>query len=119
LNDPESLTRRHLPIRRHAISEPVMKAYLVLDLTIHDFAGFAPYIAAIPGFIEKHGGRYIVQGVEPTIIEGDWRPDRVVVIEFPSRQDAEAFLGDPDAQALFKVRHGTTTSKLVLVEGCF
>lgn len=96
-----------------------MKAYLVLDLTIHDFHGFAPYIAAIPAFIQKHGGRYIVQGVEPTVMEGDWSPQRVVILEFPSREDAKAFLADPDAQPLFAVRHRTTNSRLILVDGCF
>jgi uncharacterized protein (DUF1330 family) len=95
-----------------------MKAYLVLDFSVQDWRGFRPYISAIPAFIEKHGGRYIVRGVEPTIMEGDWTPDLMVILEFPSRQNAEAFLGDPDAQALFDVRHRTTTSKLVLVEGC-
>jgi uncharacterized protein (DUF1330 family) len=95
-----------------------MKAYLVLDLTIHDLAGFRPYIASIPAFINKHAGKYIVQGVQPTIVEGDWRPERVVVIEFPARENAEAFLSDSDCQDLFRVRHETTTSKLVLVDGC-
>jgi uncharacterized protein (DUF1330 family) len=95
-----------------------MKAYLVLDFTVHDLAGFLPYVEAIPAFIEKHGGRYIVRGVEPTVMEGDWRPQRVVVLEFPARENAEAFLGDPDCQALFRVRHTTTTSKLILVDGC-
>ena len=95
-----------------------MKAYLVLDLTIHDLAGFRPYIAAIPAFIEKHGGRYIVQGVQPTIVEGDWKPDRLVVIEFPARTSAEAFLRDPECQDLFRIRHATTTSRLVLADGC-
>ena len=95
-----------------------MKAYLVLDLTVHDLAGFRPYVAAIPGFIEKHAGKYIVRGVEPTTIEGDWRPERVVVIEFPARENAEAFLSDPECQDLFRVRHATTTSRLVLVDGC-
>ena len=42
----------------------------------------------------------------------------MVIIEFPGREKAEAFLGDPQIQDLFKVRHATTTSKLVLVEGC-
>jgi uncharacterized protein (DUF1330 family) len=42
----------------------------------------------------------------------------MVIIEFPERQNAEAFLSDPDIQDLFKVRHDTTTSKLVLVDGC-
>jgi uncharacterized protein (DUF1330 family) len=39
-----------------------MKAYLVLDLSVKDFGGFKKYIAEIPAFIEKHSGKYIVQG---------------------------------------------------------
>ena len=42
----------------------------------------------------------------------------MVIIEFPDRSKAEAFLSDPSIQDLFKVRHQTTTSKLVLVDGC-
>lgn len=95
-----------------------MKAYLVLDLAVNDFGGFKKYIAEIPAFIAKHFGKYIVQGVEPTLIEGDWKPERVVIIEFPGRAQAEAFLGDPDIQYLFAIRHATTTSRLVLVDGC-
>jgi uncharacterized protein (DUF1330 family) len=95
-----------------------MKAYLVLDLAINDFAGFSGYIAAIPAHIAKHDGQYIVQGVEPTCIEGDWKPQRMVIIEFPERSNAEAFLSDPTIQGLFRVRHETTTSRLVLVDGC-
>ncbi|MGH6966252.1 MAG: DUF1330 domain-containing protein [Phenylobacterium sp.] len=95
-----------------------MKAYLVLDFSIGDLRGFLPYVDAIPAFIEKHGGRYVVRGVEQTIMEGDWTPERMVILEFPSSENAKAFLDDPDAQALFQVRHRTTNSKLVLVEGC-
>ena len=95
-----------------------MKAYLVLDLSVNDFAGFRKYIAEIPAFIAKHSGKYIVQGVQPTVIEGDWKPERLVIIEFPERKNAEAFLGDPEIQNLFKVRHDTTTSKLLLADGC-
>jgi uncharacterized protein (DUF1330 family) len=95
-----------------------MKAYLVLDLSVNDFGGFRKYIAEIPAFIAKHSGKYLVQGVQPTIIEGDWKPERIVIIEFPERENAEAFLGDPEIQDLFKLRHDTTTSKLVLADGC-
>ena len=95
-----------------------MKAYLVLDLSVNDFGGFRKYIAEIPEFIVKHSGRYLVQGVQPTTIEGDWKPERMVIIEFPQRENAEAFLGDPEVQDLFKVRHDTTTSRLVLADGC-
>ncbi|WP_315743024.1 MULTISPECIES: DUF1330 domain-containing protein [unclassified Bradyrhizobium] len=95
-----------------------MKAYLVLDLAVHDFASFKEYIDNIPAFIAKHGGRYIVQGAVPSPIEGDWKPERMVILEFPSRQNARDFLGDPDVQSLFAIRHRTTTSNLVLVDGC-
>lgn len=90
----------------------------MLDFDVHDLPGFMPYVAAIPAHIARHGGRYIVQGAVPTPMEGDWRPPRLVILEFPARANAEAFLGDPDIQDLFKVRHETTTSRLVLVDGC-
>lgn len=51
-------------------------------------------------------------------MEGDWTPALMVILEFPARENAEAFLADPEAQALFAFRHKTTKSRLVLVEGC-
>lgn len=95
-----------------------MKAYLVLDFKIHGFSAFKRYIDNVPAFIAKHGGRYLVQGAEPTPLEGDWRPERMVVLEFPARQNATDFLNDPDFQDLLAVRHRTTASRLVLVDGC-
>lgn len=94
-----------------------MAAYLVLDFQVTDLRGFMPYAEAIPAFIAKHGGRYIVRGVEPAVMEGDWKPERMVILEFPSSDHARAFLSDPEAQDLFAIRHRTTVSKLVLVEG--
>ena len=95
-----------------------MKAYLVLDFAIRDLEGFRPYIESVPAFIERHSGRYIVRGAEPKNVEGSWSPERMVILEFPSRQNAEQFLGDPEFQELAKIRHRTTNSQLVLVDGC-
>jgi uncharacterized protein (DUF1330 family) len=94
-----------------------MTAYLVLDLMVNDLADFLPYVRAIPAFIAKHGGRYASKGADPVVMEGDWSPERLVILEFPSRDHAQAFLADPDAQHLFARRHRATTSRLVLVEG--
>ena len=95
-----------------------MKGYLVLDLKISDLNGFMECVRKIPEFIKKHGGRYIVQGVVPESIEGNWFPERLVILEFPSTNKAKEFLADPEAQSLFSLRHTTTDSQLVLAEGC-
>lgn len=95
-----------------------MKGYLVLDLSITDLEGFLGYAENIPKFIEKHGGKYLVQGVVPEKMEGTWLPDRLVILEFPSTQHAKDFLADPMAQDLFNLRKETTNSQLILAEGC-
>jgi uncharacterized protein (DUF1330 family) len=70
----------------------------VLDLSVNDFGGFRRYIAEIPAFIARHSGKYIVQGVQPTIIEGDWKPERVVIIEFPERAKQKNFWVTPTSK---------------------
>ncbi len=95
-----------------------MKAYFILDITVRDYKRFKKYIDEIPTIIARHSGKYIVQGVEPVVLEGEWRHERLVVIEFPDRTNAEALLNDPDAQQLFKLRHNTTTGRMLLADGC-
>lgn len=95
-----------------------MTAYLVLDFTVLDMGAFFEYIEAVPAFIAKHDGRYVVQGAEPEVMEGDWSPERLVILEFPVKKNARAFLDDPDFQDLIAVRKANTISKLILVEGC-
>ena len=53
-----------------------MTAYLIADITITDPEGFKEYQQAVPAIVEKHGGRYIVRGGDPEVLEGDWNPSR-------------------------------------------
>lgn len=93
------------------------RAFLVLDFAITDLRRFLRYADEIPAQIARHGGRYIVKGAAPTPIEGDWTPAHMVILESPARANAEAFLADPDSQALFKIRHQATASRLAMVDG--
>ena len=95
-----------------------MKCYLILDLTIKDLKEFMRYVKKIPEFLDKHGGRYIIEGVEPKLLEGDWLPERLVILEFPSRQAAESFNSDPEIQPWFDIRRNSTVSKLIIADGC-
>ena len=94
-----------------------MKAYLILDFKVTDLGAFMEYVSRIPAFIAKHEGRYLVEGVKAKVIEGNWSPDTIVVLEFASREKAENFLDDPEIAPLFAIRHQSTDSNLVLVNG--
>ena len=94
-----------------------MSAYLIADITIHDPDKFMEYVKAVPAFIEKHGGAYLVRGGEPEAREGDWQPKRLVVLQFPSRENAEAFLQDPGYQPVAAIRHQSATTNLILADG--
>ena len=71
----------------------------------------------MPAFIARHGGCYLVRGAVPEVIEGDWAPERMVILKFPAKENAKACLSDPDFQGLIALRKASTISRLVLVGG--
>lgn len=95
-----------------------MSVYLVVDIDVADPERYQGYVAKAPDFVEKHGGRYIVRGGEPRVVEGDWHPSRFVIVEFTSRENAQAFLDDADYQSVADVRRAATNSRMILVDGC-
>jgi uncharacterized protein (DUF1330 family) len=94
-----------------------MSAYLVVDITVHDPEKYKEYAHQVPAFIEKHGGVYHVRGGEVEAKEGNWNPQRLVVLEFPNKAKAQAFLEDPGYQPVAAIRHEAATTKMVLAEG--
>lgn len=75
------------------------------------------YVEKIPAYLQKYKGKYLVEGVTPEVIEGDWNPNTIVVLEFDSEENAKQFLSDTEVKELFKIRHKTTKSNLILVNG--
>ena len=94
-----------------------MKAYLVLDISVHDMERYKKYTNQSPAFVEKHQGKYLVRGGAVEVVEGDWAPQRFVVIQFPSKGNAEAFVQDSEYQAIAEDRRAATISKTILVDG--
>jgi uncharacterized protein (DUF1330 family) len=94
-----------------------MKAYVIGDITVNDVERYKTYIAKAPSFVAKYEGKYLVRGGEITAMEGDWRPSRLVVLEFPSMVHAQAFANDPAYQEVAIDRRSATSSRLIIVEG--
>ena len=95
-----------------------MKAYLQIDLKVID-PGFMEYATRIPALIEKHGGRYLVQGVTPVAVQSSSAaPEHSVILEFPSEADARAFLAERESSDLHQIWHKTTEARILLLVGC-
>ena len=94
-----------------------MPAYLIVETDIHDAEQYERYKAASPGAVAAGGGRFIVRGGELAVLEGDWHPSRLVVLEFPDLDAAKRFYDSPEYQEAKKLRDGAATLKMVAVEG--
>jgi uncharacterized protein (DUF1330 family) len=91
-----------------------MAAYILVDMTIHDKDGYSTYPPLAWPIIEKHGGKVTHRISDFETVEGGWLPKRVVIIEFPNREAAAAFINDPDYVPVKDIRLKTAESAMVL-----
>lgn len=94
-----------------------MAAYIVVDCEVTDPARYEQYKQLAPPAIARYGGRYLVRGGASAVLEGDWQPKRVVILEFPSLAAAKEFYDSPEYRAARAVRVDAARMNLVAVEG--
>ena len=94
-----------------------MPAYVIVDIEVTDPAGFEEYRKQVPATVQKYGGRFLVRGGAMEVVEGDWRPKRVVVLEFPSMEQAKRWYDSEEYRAPKAVRLKTSRGRIILVEG--
>lgn len=94
-----------------------MPAYIVVETDIHDPEQYELYKQASPGAVAAGGGRFIARGGELAVLEGDWRPQRLVLLEFPDLEAAKRFYTSPEYQEAKRLREGAADFKMVAVEG--
>ena len=95
----------------------VMPAYIIVEIEILDPAGYEEYKKLAGASVEKYGGKYIVRGGKTEVLEGDWQPKRIVVLEFESMQRAKEWLNCEEYREPRKMRHRTARTNMLLVEG--
>lgn len=92
-------------------------AYVIADVTVTDPAGYEDYRRRVPATIEKYGGRFIARGGTIEVLEGDWQPSRLVIIEFPTADEARAWWNSPEYAAARAIRQATSEGTLLILQG--
>jgi uncharacterized protein (DUF1330 family) len=94
-----------------------MPAYLIVDVTVTDPDVYEDYKKLAPSSIAQYGGRYIARGGRTDVLEGAWTPSRLVMLEFPTVEQARAWWSSPEYADPKRMRQRSSTTNMVLVEG--
>ena len=94
-----------------------MAAYAIVDLHIYDIEQYLAYQQAVRPLLASVGARYLVRGGEFKVLEGDYRPDRLVMVEFPSLAVLEDFYQGESYQALEGQRRACCSATIIGVQG--
>ena len=94
-----------------------MKGYVIASIEVQDPKAYDVYRSQVLATVEKHGGRFLVRAGQMEKKEGDWKPGRIVVLEFPSLEAARQCYHSPEYAVARKLRQPVATAEIVLVEG--
>ena len=94
-----------------------MPAYVINDMVVTDPELFERYKQLTPPTVAQYGGRFLARGGQIDNLEGDWSPQRVVIIEFASLERAHAWWDSPEYAPAKRLRQQASISRIIVVEG--
>jgi uncharacterized protein (DUF1330 family) len=95
-----------------------MPAYAIGRLEMRDPSWVKEYGPKTAALVQKHGGKYLVRGGKMERLEGDGKlPSTIVVLEFPSMEQARAWYNDPEYAPMITLRQGGSSLDFILVDG--
>jgi uncharacterized protein (DUF1330 family) len=93
-----------------------MTAFVIASVNVTNPEKYKDYMALSPGAIAAHGGKFVVRGGNPEILEGEWPRPRVVVVEFASREAAKKFYDSVEYTEARKAREGAAEFSMIVVD---
>ena len=94
-----------------------MSAYVILDVEVTDPGTYEEYKKQSTEALAAYGGKFLVRGGPHEVLEGDWLPNRIVVVEFESVQQAQKWYDSPEYAAPKALRQRASNSRMILVAG--
>ncbi len=94
-----------------------MSAYVIVDIEVTDPEGYEEYKRLAAPTVAQYGGKYLARGGTTEVLEGDWQPKRLVILEFEDMERAKAWLNSAEYHPARQLRHRYARSKMVVVAG--
>jgi len=103
--------------RAWGAQEAAKKAYIIGQIDVTNPQQYGEYAKQSPDIIAKHGGRFLARAGRTVTLEGPAARSRVVIIEYPSFDAAQAWFNSPEYQKIKKMREGAANAQFIAVEG--
>lgn len=94
-----------------------MSAYVIAEVTVHDSKEMEEYRKLTPAAIAAYDGKFIVRGGQTFALEGDWNPERIVIIEFPSVEKAKEWWNSELYSKAKVIRQRAGYTRMIIVDG--
>ena len=94
-----------------------MSAYVIVDIEVTDPVGYEDYKKLAAETVALYGGKYAARGGRTEVLEGDWQPHRLVILQFESLERAKEWLNSPEYAPARLLRHRYARTNMVVVEG--
>ena len=94
-----------------------MAAYIVVEIEVLDKDRYENYKQLVPPTLAAYGGRFVVRGGATETLEGDWSPQRLVIVEFPSVEQAKAWWASSEYAEAKALRQATARTQMLVVAG--
>ncbi len=94
-----------------------MSAYVIVEVTIHDPKEMEEYRKLTPATIAAFDGKFVVRGGKTITLEGEWNPERIVVVEFPTTEKANEWWNSEMYAKARAIRQRAGDTKMIVVEG--
>ena len=92
-------------------------AYILANVDVSDPQQYEQYKKLSSHAMQVHGAEVCVRGGAVQVLEGDWSPQRVVLLKFPTAEAARRFYDSPEYAAAKQARQGAAVMRMVLIEG--
>jgi uncharacterized protein (DUF1330 family) len=92
-------------------------AYIIANVTVTNPAQYEEYKKWSGAAMQAHGAEVCVRGGKVELLEGDWVPERLVILKFPSWEAAKAFNSSPEYGKARTARQGAAIMRMIVVEG--
>lgn len=90
---------------------------VTVSLTSDTPTPYDSYVKEVKPIVEKHGGEYLVRTSEVMPLSPGWKPDRVIVIRFPSRESLDRCFSSEEYRQIKSLREQSVESHAIIVKG--